>query len=224
MITDLQSAELMVLLYNQRDSPDDLSKAFDYYDPGNGPHGVHVAWKVIDGETVIWLPGSYNFWDWVKDSLAFVLPWDHDVLGPVHPGFEMGMERLAQTILINTNSPRKLRGHSLGAGRGAITAGLLKEAGVPPVDCVWWGQPKPGMKQLADYIAGITTRNYCNTDGGMRVDRVTEAPITIPPWEQYRHTHPIIHVVSPPDPEHTTLLGIFDLHHMDLYAKAMVEL
>ena len=218
MITDTESAILMQLIYAHKDD-NDLGTAFDYYDPGSGPSGVCWASKVVDGETIIWLRGSVTFWDWAKDALAFTLPWDHDVLGPVHPGFEMGMERLTQAILTRTKGPRKLRGHSLGAGRGSIVAGLLKEAGCPPADCVWWGQPKPGFAQLREYLKDIPTRSYRNGTA-FEHDVVTDGPLTFPP-EEYVHPTGLTLVSAAPAPEHSWL-GLFRCHHMGLYAQAMV--
>lgn len=225
-VTDLQLAELLVLAYDHAGSEDkDLTKAFDYYDPGNGPHGVHLAVKYVEDETLILLPGSYNFWDWAKDGLAFVNPWNHDTLGPIHPGFDMGMERLAHYILDNIKGNIVLSGHSLGAGRGWIVAALLKELGRMVKRCVFFGSPKPGFASFAGYVRDIPSISYVNVSSEHEWghDGVTDVPFYLPPAD-YVQPIQLTHVSAEPDLATIVKYTLFRYHHMPLYAQALSSL
>jgi len=225
MISDLQIAELLVFQYNY--SGEQLStgleeSGFDYFDLGKGPHGLCWSYKVVDGITYIFLRGSVSFWDWLKDLMAAANPFDHDTLGPVHPGFEMGVERLSKDILARTKGPRVLAGHSLGAGRCRILEALLKEAGEPPLLTVCFGEPRAGFSTLAAYSADIPTRSYRNTGGNFirQHDLVTDVPFHLPP-EEYVHRCALTDISAEPDVPLRLKLSVFCYHHMPLYAQAL---
>ncbi len=217
MITDLEIAELLEQLYQG-------GAGFDHYEPGVGDSGICWALKRTPDADVILLRGSCTFQDWVRDLVALAAPFSHAVFGPVHPGFEVGMERAFMDVISKCWPTAQYRstiiaGHSLGAGRTAILTALLTEWGHPPLARVVFGEPKPGFQKLADYIKGVPARSYRNASGG-QYDLVTSVPISFPP-EEYVHPGPLIDVCAPP-PDGDSW-GVFAFHHLGLYIQALRE-
>jgi hypothetical protein len=213
MITDAAIAALLVDLYAGSDQ-------FDHFEPGNGPSGICWASKRVDGVDVILMRGSVTFWDWFKDFVALAAPFVHDTLGPVHPGFALGMDRCWARIKQQTAGPWITAGHSLGAGRASVLTGLMLEDGVTPLERVVFGEPKPGFAKLGRYLAGVPGRSYRNGDTHAH-DLVTDVPITFL-LEEYEHPTPLIEVLAAPAADAPN--GIFKWHNMRLYAKAVSNL
>jgi Lipase (class 3) len=211
VVTDGAIALLLVDLYSG------AYASFDHLEPGNGPSGICWATKRVDGVTYIFLRGSVTFWDWFKDFISLAAPCTHDVLGPVHPGFALGMDRVYAAIKQHSEGPWVVAGHSLGAGRAAILTGLMVEDGRTPLARVVFGEPKPGFSQLSRYIARVPGRSYRNGDTHQH-DLVTDVPITLLIAE-YEHPTPLIEVLA--EPAIDAKEGVFKWHNMGLYAKAV---
>lgn len=212
MITDFEIAELLVQLYRG-------SEGFDYYENPPNDSGICWALKKTAEVDVILLRGSTTFQDWIRDLIALATPFSHAEFGPVHPGFEIGMERAFQAIVSTPglNKNIVIAGHSLGAGRAAILTALMVEDNVKPIARVVFGEPKPGFKKLADYISGVPARSYRNTGNGQH-DLITSVPLSFPP-EEYVHAAPLTDVCALPQPGDSW--GVFAYHHMELYAAAL---
>lgn len=214
-MTDIEAAQMVVDLYAWNDG--DPFGGFDFIEPGEGDHGICWASKRVDGVDEITLRGSRKFIDWIRDFIALANPFAHGTLGPVHPGFLIGMPECWREIQARTKGPWKLKGHSLGAGRGRILQGLMKASGTPPLDCVFFGEPKPGFAHLGAYLQGMPSRSYRNGDSH-HFDLVTAVPLTVPP-EEYVHPVPLIEICAAPPL--LSRLGPFSWHHMALYLKAL---
>jgi len=215
MTSDLWIAQRLVDLYAG-------GTGFDYYDPGKGPSGICWASQRSEDVTDIFLRGSATFWDWVKDLMLLPAPWEHDTLGLIQPGFALGMDRCWAAIKANTIGPWRLHGHSLGAARADILAGLMLEEGIAPLGLVLFGEPKPGFQKLADYIASVPRHSYRNGNPtGLRGhDLVTDYPILASP-PRYVHPSKLIDVSAVPDLKVDLEYGIFRFHHLPLYVEAL---
>jgi hypothetical protein len=219
MIPDITLAKLCQALYSYGQPPEDWA----HYDDGTDDDGVCWAVKEIEDYSVIVLRGSVTLLDWRKDFQAFVDPFHHDDLGPVHPGFLSGMRTVQREIatLISIGRQIIITGHSLGAARASILTGLLR---ISPRRAdvaarVVFGEPRPGFQQLADLINGVPGASYRNAADGHH-DLVTDVPFAIPP-EDYVHPTSLIDVSAPPDGGLVSRWGPFSLHHMSLYVKAL---
>jgi len=113
-----------------------------------------------------------------------------------------------------------LTGHSLGAARASILAGLMIQAGHPPGRLVTFGCPKPGFQMFADIIKPITQVSYRNGSDGHH-DPVTDVPFTFPP-EEYVHPVPLTFITQAPDPGDRW--GMFAFHGIAYYQRAIRKL
>lgn len=219
MITDFTIADLLVKLYDQPEAP--LSTAgFDNFEPGTADGGICWASKRIENMDVVCLRGSVTFQDWLRDLFAFTIPFPNKGLGCVHPGFKIGMDDAWDEIRRRTVGPWIVAGHSLGAGRAAILAGLMTLDKMPPVRRVAFGEPRPGFQQLSDLIAGIPSVSYCNGSTAHDHDRVTDVPLEFG-IERYVHPSPLTYVDAAPTAEMRARDGMWARHHMPLYHQAV---
>lgn len=196
--------------------------AWDRLDDGEDSDQICWGVKVVDGCDVVVFRGSTTFEDWRRDFDAWADPFGHAKIGPVHPGFLLGLDQVLSEYRQKAGGKLLVAGHSLGAARASIFCGLAVAAGIVPVGRVVFGEPRPGFKQLADVIDPITeSRSYRNgKPGSFEHDLVTDVPYRIGPY-QYVHPTPLIDVsaLAPPD----DAWGIFGYHHMQLYAQAVVR-
>jgi Lipase (class 3) len=213
MITVLQSVDLLLALY----AGGDAWKTFDFVEPGSGDHDVCWALKRTAGVSVVCLRGSATFKDWFRDFDA-AIPWPHKGLGPVHPGFMLGMTEAYAEIQKHIAGPVVITGHSLGAARAAILAGLFILDGNKPLAKFVYGEPKPGFKQLASVCSEIPmSLSYRNaTPNGH--DLVTDVPLTFPP-EEYVHSDVLTDVCAPPPANDEW--GPLAWHHLQLYRQGL---
>lgn len=196
---------------------------FDYYEPGSGDDKVCWAAKAIDGVTLVLFPGSQGFWDWIRDLDTFANPLDHSTLGPLHPGFFMGVPQSFAEIQAHTKPPYVLTGFSLGAARALDITGLMTVAGTPPLACVTFGSPKPGFQQLADIIAKVPQWSYRNGNAHY-YDLITDYAI-LPPPEHYVHPGgPPIECTAGPSWVDVLEREAFAFHKMALYARATARI
>jgi len=210
VITDAAIAGMLVDLYAGKNT-------FDNGEPGDGPSGICWASRRVDGVDVVVFRGSVTFWDWFKDFVALATPYHHETLGPVHPGFALGLDRCWHRIKKQTAGPWIVGGHSLGAGRADIMTGLMIEDGHAPLARVVFGEPKPGFAQLKNYLDAVPGRSFRNGDGHAH-DLVTDVPITFF-LEEYEHPTPLIEVLAAPAA--TATGGVFKWHNMLLYNAAV---
>jgi hypothetical protein len=193
--------------------------AWDYFDRGEDD-GVCWAVKRVRDVNVIVFRGSTTLEDWKRDAEAFADPFDDDDIGPVHPGFNQGLLKVAS----EADAHGFLRnfivtGHSLGAGRASIFTGYVTWNKKPPLSRVVFGEPRPGFQQLADVIKDVPGRSYRNGSGdGLHYDLVTGVPFSCWP-ELYVHPTRLTDVTAPPAPDDTW--GPFSWHHMQLYVSAL---
>lgn len=214
-MTDAQIANLLLDLYGGKNS-------FDFVESGSGDSGICWAHKRVDGVDYIFLRGSVTLQDWFRNLLALAAPWTHETLGPVHPGFLLGMDRCWAEIKQRTSGPWVVSGHSLGAARAAVLTGLMIESGVTPLCRVVFGEPKPGFSKLAQYISHVPSRSYRNGHNRDH-DLVTSVPISFPP-EEYVHAEALIDVTAIPSLKQTLKYGPLRYHVMELYAQALAAL
>ena len=120
-------ADLVVALYAYPGAPE---PAWDHLEPGTDD-GVYWAYKRLDGEgskvDAFTFRGSTTDFDWVKDALAVAdTPHDHPELGPIHPGFFLGIPATLTKIapLQREDAIQIFLGHSLGAGQACLASAL----------------------------------------------------------------------------------------------------
>ncbi len=217
MISDLGTAELCLASYVASESD---TQGFDHFDAGRDD-GVCWAIKHFDDCDVIVLRGSVTGQDWVKDVFAVPYIGHRRNLGKVHHGFYVGLDNawddMAQKL--RPHLPIVLTGHSLGAARAALLAGIMLDEGLMPFARVVFGEPKAGFQQLADFLKPVSTRSYRCGDG-INHDPIPALPATVPPW-LYVHQTPLIDITAHADPAD---YGPFVFHHMPLYAAALAAL
>ena len=212
MFTDLEIAQQLQALYaNDTTAFDRLYVADDF-------GGVCWAHKIVGDVVYIYLRGSETPQDWVRDIMA--LPVDTP-LGKVHHGFWLGMEQLDAYIgreFFNYNVI--VAGHSLGAARAEILAGLLKLNGRPNIiKRVTFGEPQPAFNRLAMILHDVPGISYRAQENG-QVDLVTTVPLNLPPLFSYCHPTKTTRLEVVSDPKDKTM---FKLHHMGLYVEGLVN-
>ena len=212
MITDRDVAALCAAVYGTYPG---YTATWDHFDAG-ADDGVCWALKRTDAADIIVHRGSVILQDWVRDLDAEATD---TPLGPVHTGFYAGMVQMWGEARALIKSPRVVvAGHSLGAARAGILAGLMTLDGMEPAARIVFGEPKPGFLKLAKIIEGIPGRSYRNGDQKHH-DLVTDVPFSFPPF-QYVHPTPIIPVTARPPADSFSSLGVFAWHHIELYAQA----
>jgi hypothetical protein len=203
------------------------AKGFQVYESGQGDDGICYGINVTATENEIYLRGSANLQDWIRDLMAVALtrPFEHNVFGPVHFGAFIGMDEAITKIipLINRKLPILLSGHSLGGQRCALTNAILIQRGFDPTQIrrVVFGSPKAGYKSLLNYIAKSKVTSYWNVVELMH-DPVPVLPFSFPP-EDYVND-PLIHVSGNPDLETWAKLGAFGPHHMPAYVAGVSKI
>jgi hypothetical protein len=199
--------------------------AWDHFDDGEESDKICWAVKTVDGCDILVFRGSITFVDWQRDFDVWANPFGHSKIGPVHPGFLLGLDQVLheyQAYRGKRNNRLIVAGHSLGAGRASILCGLAITAGLVPAGRVVFGEPCPGFPPLAQLLSAIPhSRSYRNGKfGTFEHDLVTSIPLHVGPL-QYVHPTPLIDVQALPPPKDRW--GVFSYHHMPLYAKALAE-
>jgi len=214
MISDIRAAEICSAIYGNA-TPTPVS--FAHYDNGDDDGVVWAVAKEGDVDVVVFR-GSVSPGDWIRDGMA--KPYYDRDLGAVHHGFYLGVRNVwgdMQPFL--RGGPVFLTGHSLGAARAAIMAGVMVLSGRAPVGRTVFGEPKPGFQQLADLCQAVPTKSFRNGIGDNH-DIVTDLPLAIPAFGlRYVRQGSVIPVDVEPDPNDDS--GIFCFHHCSLYLKGM---
>lgn len=123
-ITDLDIVNLIVGIYEY---PGSAPVLWDHLDSGADDDGVYWGIKYLAGADVLIFRGSSDLEDWMRDLNCVARPFGDSKLGPVHPGFRLGMGDVVEEakVVLRPGMPLIIGGHSLGAGRAAIAAGLF---------------------------------------------------------------------------------------------------
>ena len=220
-ISPLLAAQLSSAIYRgQREA---LVPSWEQFNNGENALGICWATTRSGDALVVVFRGSITFEDWLRDALALANPFDAGPLGPVHPGFIQGLGQTWVELrdIVRSAKSWHVVGHSLGAARANIITAMAVLDGIPPTSCVTFGLPKPGFAKLAGLVNKVTNISYRNCDGLGHSDLVTHLPFTIPPAEHYVHPFPPIPVFGGVEQRYNDVLGMFALHHMDLYVKAL---
>ena len=188
---------------------------FDHFDAGEDD-GVCWAIKKLPGFDLVIFRGSVTALDWMRDLRALAT---RTRVGHVHIGFWAGMEHVWGDLRPLLTQPAIVAGHSLGAARAAVLTALMVTDAAPPVARVVFGEPKPGMLDLARLVAAVPGRSYRNGDE-LHHDLITDVPFSLPPL-QYMHPTPIIPVFCQPHEDEFVQNGIFAWHHIELYETAL---
>jgi hypothetical protein len=180
--------------------------------------GIAFGLKEFGTATALIFRGTVTLSDWLRDSEAVADPFEHVGLGPVHPGFFEGLpelwDRLKPTL---TKKPCIIAGHSLGAARASLFAGLMVLDHRLPLRRLCFGEPRPGFPQAGRIIATVRGRSYCNGNGRAH-DLVTDVPFTT--WiEDYVHPTSLVPVSAPPTAAEVQQDALFAWHSMTLYAS-----
>lgn len=201
-----------------------VDKSWDHFDLG-ADDGVCWGLKKLDGADVVVLRGSITMQDWLRDLFVLPLPSLLPLktrIGHVHVGFFLGMEKVWSELRPMLSQPAVISGHSLGAARASDLAALMVADGVVPAARVIFGEPKPGLMDLADVLKNVPARSYRNGDQ-LHHDVVTDVPMTLPPL-QFVHPTPIVPVCAEPTGDLFSRFGAFAYHHIELYVAAVSAL
>ncbi len=206
MLTDLGIADLLLAQYQN----------------GAAQHVSGVDFTVQDmGDcTVVAFEGSHTPLDWHRDFEAVMV---NDVdLGAVENGFLQGMRDVQDEIDLPPDSPLIIIGHSLGAARAAIFAGLTFDQGmmVPGDRIVLFGCPRPGGENLKSILARIPITSYRNGK-----DPVCDVPFDIPLIEPYCHVRDFTMLnATPADDDIWNIVPDMGWHHIQNYRKGLEAL
>lgn len=161
MLTDLRAAQLCQAVYAGQ-------SGFDHWFEADGIIAGLV--RQNDDVTIVFR-GTDCAEDWLRDLDA--VPVETLRLGTVHAGFYAGMDLFLSEVGMYLTGHVAVTGHSLGAARAAILAGLMTAGGHPPAKLTLFGCPRPGGGLLADIVTHGSTviASYRN-----REDPVPEVP------------------------------------------------
>lgn len=207
MISDLELAQACV------DSYDPAA----HWDQSWIREDIHVGLRHADVCDVIAFRGSVDEADWLADFNGW--PRLHPLLGYCHSGFLTGMDTVADELaLARTERPVAITGHSLGAARALILAGIWTALENPPAIVVTFGTPRPGMAKLSNILntGGIALKHYKNGP-----DPVADVPVTLPPLWLYQKPQPDTPLNVAPD---VGAEDPFHWHHAPLYLEGIRRL
>lgn len=180
---------------------------FDYIDHGED---TGVWWGLVrqQDHDIICFRGSITLEDWMRDAHAEMISFP--VVGLVHSGFIEGMPQAMSRIKGMTRpNTIVLTGHSLGAARAAIFAGMIegKAAQVTIFGC-----PRPGAEQLKNMLQNTPITSFKN-----RADPVTDVPFPLPS-ANYEHVTRLTNIDGMVD---FSLGPPWDDHHIINYCKGL---
>ena len=184
MLSDL---DIALLLQQQYDNTPDV------FDLTIDVSGVYCSVKHYPDLAVVCFRGSATPLDFWRDFQGLMI--NDAELGGVEQGFITGLRDIEAHLetVIPTGKPAIIAGHSLGAARAVLFAGLWIEYNQPVHSIVTFGTPRPGSKSLQRILSGISIHSYCNGE-----DPVCKVPFDIPLLEPYCEPAPFIMLNEPP--------------------------
>jgi hypothetical protein len=174
--------------------------------------GMTAAKVVVEGVSVVVHRGSDSVLDWY-DDLESELIREDEQLGSLPRGFSAPLRPWFQANMAHMEPNMVLVGHSLGAARAIQHAGLLTANGLKPRAVVVWGEPKAGMRQLANVLKDVTIHSYRN-----RRDPVCTVPVTLGLLD-WIHGHELVALDAMPPANDAW--GLLADHHIELYVIGM---
>lgn len=191
--------------------------------PGTWDHviatdGAYTAIKRIDGISYVMFRGSTTFLDWVEDCFRVLNPLVDSDLGPVHPGFALGVRAVKDQLDALVGDKVIVVGHSLGAAHALLYAGYRVASGKPLNRVLVFGEPRAGGAQMAAVLAKTPIWSYRNQDVNGH-DYVTDVPRGVPLVADYQHPRMFTDVSR--SPAQNDAWGIFRYHHFFLYGTAL---
>lgn len=211
MPTDLQIALLLQSQYNGE-------TIFDYQDTVSE---VTFAVKCYPDCNVVLFEGSHNAPDWEHDFEALMIHPIELKGAAVHSGFWEGLREAFVKILpyLAKDKLTILCGHSLGAGRVNLAAGLLLHYQFYNVRRVKFASPRSNDKYLAKLLVESPLTSYINYHDEEHHDFVCDVPRCIPIIADYDTREPKILIDVPPQADDTW--GFLAWHHLFLYIEGI---
>lgn len=205
-------------------------------DGGGASNWTRLSLGVIDGTRVCWaikrtstldvvvFRATLSFWDWIRDAEALADPFDAGPLGPVHSGFNRGLDAVWRDIAeaLDPRNPFVLTGHSLGGARACLIAGRAVVSQRPPASLVTFGCPRPAFRKLHQVIAAVPQQHFRNRNKRAH-DLITDVPYTTL-VQRYVPPAPIIDVSEPPSDAQVRQSLLFAWHGIELYQAAVARL
>lgn len=222
MPSDIEVLNLVVELYG---SPAVAINDLVWYhvDTGISDDGVYWGCKRLGDTMVVVNRGTVSLEDFSRDIDA--LSFNDPQLGTVHAGFFRGMRRQWQELrALLGDLPWIAAGHSLGAARACLLAGLGAANGRPPVRYVRFGEPRPGMQQLQTMLAQVPGISYQTMTAGAGHDLVPDVPFFLPPLYPYVHPQPLTALAVQPAPPPDDPWGPYRYHHVQNYMRGLQSL
>ncbi len=134
--------------------------------------------------TAVVFRGSDTAEDWFRDLDAVTT--DVAGLGDLHAGFTDGLSDFLHAIAPDLSGVITLAGHSLGAARACIAAGMLALSGVEVGELYLFGCPKPGTSQLAKIVKEHVSAIHSYRNGNDPVPLVPDVPWLYAPVVNYQ--------------------------------------
>jgi hypothetical protein len=220
--SDAAMASLCGAIYDNGCAP---VVTWDHLDSGPDD-GIYWALKKLEGFDVVVLRGSEVAHDWVEDFRAFPVK---TRIGTVHRGFYDGMEKMWSELAPMLTQPVLVTGHSLGAARADILCALMVASNRPPVRRAAFGEPRPGMRDFAQFLKDVPGNGYRNQDANGH-DLVTDVPLDIHLVGLFGDALDFIHpkllagVTASPTGDFFARHEAFAYHHIQLYMAATAAL
>ena len=181
-----------------------------------------AGFKIVNGVVVIILPGTQDKEQWEDDFNALPRATNHPVFGRIHAGFWSGIEAFCDALVpaLPPGMPIVVIGHSLGGAEAPLVAAQLMAMGFEIARLVCFAPPRPGMQELATYLAAVPKALY-RTVGSAAPGRdlVCEVPFYVPAVAPYCHVGTLTDLWVTPFPDDPWL--VFKYHHCQLYAGAL---
>jgi len=188
--------------------------------PPNRAQEVVWAVKYYGSTAVVVFEGTHNFKDLVDDlqSTCHI----STSIGDVHAGFYHKVPEAVDDILHKTNigCDLILVGHSLGAARATLAAGLIFERSTRRIRRVTFGEPRFAfMDYVRNICSNIPYTSYLNTSG--KGDSSYDWVVDLPPailGLPYAGTPEKVQITEPPT---DWSWGPLSWHQSELYFKGL---
>lgn len=220
---DADIAALCVGIYNYADQP---PVTWDHFFDVTATQPVCCALKYVNDDTCLIFRGTDTPNDLLADLDA--VPANSPFLGEVHSGFLRGLLPLATMLASLIRGKLYIGGHSLGAARATLAAGIFKSLGILPQKVVGLGPPRAGFNPLSHYVANIDFHLYravCPLAHPFTHDPICEVP---PDWSGvglgYQHVRPLTDVTVTVAEAAVKDMGAFAIHYSPGYAAALANL